>query len=163
MRGKWLITGLVAFTALFAVGLWYSQTYAFYERVNGKEEISFYGDPFPVSDYKGIDASTSPLKLRACFTAGWDYVATAEDKDEAEPLKAPFWFRCFDAESIHKDILADRASAIKVAENEVTYGFDRFIAHYPDGRGYMWRQINACGAAKFAGDPLPEGCPPFSE
>jgi len=23
----------------------------------------------------------------------------------------------------------------------------------------MWRQINACGTAHFAGDPIPEGCP----
>ncbi|MCA8835680.1 MAG: DUF6446 family protein, partial [Proteobacteria bacterium] len=37
-------------------------------------------------------------------------------------------------------------------------GFDTYIAYYPDGRGFMWRQINMCGAALFAGNPLPAAC-----
>ena len=47
-----------------------------------------------------------------------------------------------------------------LAESNEPYGFDRIVAYYPDGRAFQWRQINTCGAASFAGDPLPEGCPP---
>jgi hypothetical protein len=39
------------------------------------------------------------------------------------------------------------------------FGFDKYIVQYPDGKSYMWRQINECGKAHFAGDPLPVGCP----
>lgn len=142
MNGKWFISLLLGFAVLFGAALVYFQNYAYYEEVTGLEEISFWGDPFPVSDYRGIDASTSPLKFRACFTAGWDYIETTDDKAKAEPLTAPHWFDCFDAESIAKDIAADKASAMRIGENDPD-GFDTYIAHYPDGRVFMWRQLNA--------------------
>jgi len=134
----------------------------YYDRVDGLTEVSAYGDAFPVSDYQGIDAETSPLKLRACFTVDWDYYPSDEYKLAAEPLVAPDWFSCFDAEQITLDILNDKAIAILAAENEI-YGFSRYIAQYEDGRAFMWRQINECGEASFAGDDLPEGCPPAPE
>ena len=40
---------------------------------------------------------------------------------------------------------------------------DRIVAVFPDGRGYAWHQINACGEVVFDGDPAPEGCPPVPE
>ena len=116
-----------------------------------------YGDAFPVTNYRGIDADTSPLKLRACFTVDWDYFPSDEFKDVAEPLTAPSWFDCFDAEAIAKDIAAGDATAI-LAEENVPFGFSRFIAQYPDGNAYMWRQINECGEAQFDGDDLPQEC-----
>ena len=81
---------------------------------------------------------------------------------EADPLVAPGWFECFDAERIAQDLGAGRARAILAEFNE-PYGFDRIVASYPDGRAYQWRQINRCGKAAFDGDPLPEGCPPRDE
>ncbi len=162
MMGKTLMKGLLAFCVVFGLALWYYQTRAYYDRVENLTEVTAYGDAFPVSDYKGIDAETSPLKLRACFTVDWDYFPSEEYKLVAEPLVAPDWFNCFDAEQITLDILNDKAIAILAAENEI-YGFSRYIAQYEDGRAFMWRQINACGEAAFAGDDLPEGCPPAPE
>ncbi len=157
MNGKLMVSGIVAVALAAGAGLWYSQTYAYYERQDGLEQVFAYGDAFPVTDYRGIDADTSPLKLRACFTVDWDYFPSEEFKDVAEPLTAPSWFDCFDAEVIAKDIAAGNAIAI-LAEKNQPFGFSRFIAQYPDGNAYMWRQINACGKAQFDGDDLPEGC-----
>lgn len=158
MSGKLLMKGLIVFCIIFGVGLWYFQTRAYYQEVTGVNEVSAYGDAFPVSDYRGIDADTSPLKLRACFTVDWDYFPSTEYRDLAEPLVAPDWFDCFDANQIQLDILNEDAIAILAAENEL-YGFSRYIAQYPDGRAFMWRQINACGKAHFEGKRLPEDCP----
>lgn len=157
--GSLFVQGLLAFTIIFGAALWYYQTQAHYKRVNGLTEVTAYGDAFPVSDYRGIDADTSPLKLRACFTVDWDYFPSDEFMLVAEPLVAPDWFDCFDAKQITLDILNGKAVAILAAENEI-YGFSRFIAQYEDGRAFMWRQINECGDAAFTGGDLPENCPP---
>lgn len=162
MNGKYLMSALIGFALIFGAALWYFQTRAYYHEVTGVSEVTAYGDAFPVSDYRGIDADTSPLKLRACFTVDWDYWPSEEFRDVAEPLTAPDWFDCFDASQIAGDIESGAATAI-LAEDNVPYGFSRFIAQYEDGRAFMWRQINACGEASFAGDPLPDGCPPPPE
>ena len=157
MNGKLMVGGIVAVALAAGAGLWYSQTYAYYEQQDGLEEVLAFGDAFPVSNYRGIDADTSPLKLRACFTVDWDYAPSETYKTEAEPLTAPSWFDCFDAEAISKDIAADNAIAILVEKNQ-PFGFSRYIAQYPDGNAFMWRQINECGRAQFDGDDLPDGC-----
>ena len=43
------------------------------------------------------------------------------------------------------------------------YGIDRVIAVYPDGRAYLWHEINACGEAVFNRYPAPDTCPPAPE
>lgn len=162
MIGKTVVKGLIVFCLVFGVGLWYAQTQAYYERTDGLTEVSAFGDPFPVSDYQGIDAETSPLKLRACFTVDWGYAPSDQYKLVAEPLVAPDWFDCFDAEQIQQDILNDQAIVILASENEI-YGFSRYIAQYEDGRAFMWRQFNECGIASAEGNDLPEACPPKPE
>ena len=141
MNGKTLVLGLVLFCALFGAGLWYAQFHAFYKRVDGLTEVTAYGDAFPVSNYRGIESHSSPLKLRACFTVDWDYIPTDEFKDIATPLIAPDWFDCFDAGRITRDLQNGDATAILAAEEEAD-GVDRYIAQYPDGRAFMWRQLN---------------------
>lgn len=162
MNSKVLISVFAVFTIIFGAALWYFQTRAYYYDVTDVSEVMAYGDAFPVSEYRGIDADTSPLKMRACFTVDWDYWPSDEFKDIAKPLVAPSQFDCFDAAEISSDLANDTATAILAQPNK-PYGFDRFIAQYPDGRAYMWRQINECGEAAFGGDPLPEGCPPQPE
>ena len=157
MNGNLMVVAIVTTALAVGVGLWYSQTYAYYEQRNGLDEVSANGEALLVSNYLGIDANTSPLKLRACFTVDWDYFPSDEFKDVAEPLTAPFWFDCFDAKMIAKDIKAGNSTVI-LAEKNQPFGFSRFITHYPDGRAYMWRQINDCGKAQFDGTDLPEGC-----
>lgn len=158
MNGKAIMIAMLTVAVLAGVGLWYSIERAYYVSVTGVAEVTAYGDRFPVSDYEGIDADTSPLKMRACFKVGWDYTPTEEFKEVATPLRAPRFFKCFDAGQITADLQTGAASAILADEN-TPYGFNTFIAQYPDGRAYMWRQINDCGEAWFSGNDLPEGCP----
>ena len=162
MNGKIFISGLFAITVIFGASLWYYQTRAYYYDVTDVTEIYVNGDAFTVSDYRGIDADTSPLKMRACFTVDWDYWPTEEFGAIVKPLIAPPQFDCFDAKQIADDLASYSATPILAAENQ-PYGFDVFIAVYPDGNAYMWRQINACGDATFSGDPLPDHCPPQPE
>ena len=157
MNGKLMIGGIVGAALAMGAGLWYSQTYAYYERVDGLTEVAAFGDSFPVSNFRGIDAVTSPLKGRACFTVDWDYAENETFRAIAEPLVAPGWFDCFDAEAIDKDIKSGAARALLVDKND-PLGFSRFVAQYPDGRAYMWRQMNECGKAQFEGTDMPAGC-----
>ncbi|MEM7547267.1 MAG: DUF6446 family protein [Pseudomonadota bacterium] len=156
MNGRWIAGGLVLFSLIFGAALWWFQTRGHYEEVTGLTEITVNGVPVAVSDYRGLDAISSPLKLRGCFTTA--ALLTGPEAPDAEPLVAPSWFDCFDAETMSRDLDTGAATAI-LAEFNTPYGFDRMIAAYPDGRAYQWRQINACGTAAFDGDPLPAGCP----
>jgi len=158
MNGKVLITGLLGVALITGAGLWYSIERAYYTSVTGVTEIRSYDAFLPVSDYKGIDADTSPLKMRACFQVSWDYAQSDEFKKDATPLRAPRFFSCFDAGKITADLETGNATAVLLDENR-PYGFNTYVAQYPDGRAFMWRQINACGDAWFSGNDLPDGCP----
>lgn len=155
MNGRIIAGGLVLFSAVFGAALWWFQTRAYYERIEGLPVILIAGVEVPAEGYDGIDADTSPLKMRGCFRAG---PFDAPEAAEAEPSVAPGWFGCFDAETLDADIKSGAARAF-LAEFNQPYGFDRIVAAYPDGRAFQWRQINKCGDAFFEGDPVPEGCP----
>ena len=138
MTGRGIVIALLGFTGVFAVLLWYFQTYAFYAEI-GADRVMIAGQEYAVSDYRGIDAVTSPLKRRACF-----HLPAPPDAPVAEdptPLVAPDWFDCFDAEAIHKAIDAGEATAY-VAEPQEFDGVDRLVARYPDGRAFEWRQLS---------------------
>ncbi|MFQ6554250.1 DUF6446 family protein [Aestuariibius insulae] len=160
-----LISALAA-----GAGLYYFQVYAFYEEVpEGRVEltsvVSGLPEPILFEDYEGIDAESSPLRYRDCFTTGQSQAMLTETYlvyDGAEPRVAPGWFECFDADAIGAALQGGEAIAFLGVEN-VTYGIDRVVAVYPDGRGYSWHQINACGEVVFDGNPVPEDCPPIPE
>jgi hypothetical protein len=162
-----LISALLAGAALY-----YLQVYAYYyevtaEDVGGVQVIGqVNGEPIRLSfeNFKGIDSDSSPIRFRACFDIDLAEVdpSAFEAYEDAEPLVAPNWFDCFDAEQIGGDLEAGLAQAYLGVEN-VTYGIDRIVAIYPDGRAYSWPQINACGEVVFDGNPAPEGCPPAPE
>ncbi len=170
MTGK-LLVGIIALSAvLFGGGIYYFQIYGFYEEIDPASpaaEIRLTppggeAEAIPVSGFRGIDANSSPIRYRSCFTAGQSQQELAEAyaaHPEPVPLTAPGWFDCFDARQIGADIEAGRAVALMGEEN-ITYGVDRVVAIYPDGRGYAWQQLNRCGEKVFAGDPPPQGCPP---
>jgi hypothetical protein len=148
---------MLGFTAVFGAGLWYSMNYAYYQKITDITEVSLQGQIFPVRDYQGIDAQTSPLKMRACFTMDRAFEPLGDKPEQANPLIAPMWFSCFDAAQISEDINSAKAVSIAAGINE-PFGFTRYIAQYPDGRAFMWRQINECGDAKFSGEDLPAYC-----
>ena len=163
-----IIIVIILLTGIFAGGLlYYNQVYAFYEDVaitpNSIELTSVTlarPEPLLVESFEGIDSVSSPLRYRACFTTPISLATLTESfviVEDAEPRVAPGWFDCFDAAQIGAD-LQDEAVAFLGVEN-VTYGIDRIVAVYPDGRGFAWHQINECGEVVFDGEPAPEGCP----
>ena len=156
MSGRTLMIALIGFSVIFGAALWYFQTRGWYEPVENLTEITIDGQTIAVTDYQGLDAASSPLKLRGCFRME---PAAAPVAERPDPLIAPGWFDCFDAKAIADDLAAGKALPL-LAESNQPYGFDRIVAYYPDGRAFQWRQINKCGTASFAGDPLPDGCPP---
>ena len=142
MRGKIVAFFLVVFPLLFGVALYYSQYYAYYEKVSDVTSIMVEGREVPVADYEGIDASSSNLKMRGCFTvdpAEFEGVAVAE---EAVPLTPPNWFTCYDVEALSHDLEAGKATAYLATEGD-REGMNLIVMVYPDGRAFQWRQFNA--------------------
>jgi hypothetical protein len=137
MSGRTLVTGFLAFLALFAAALVWTQLFAFYERETAAPELV----GLAVADYRGIDAASSPLKLRGCFRLDPAAAAGLAPAPDATPLVAPFWFRCFDAAELTHDLATGAARGYAVAR-DAPAGFDLMLAAYPDGRGYLWRQLN---------------------
>jgi len=163
-----IIIVLILLTGAVAGGLmYYQQVYAYYDEVEFTPEAvqmtsltSGMPEPLLVEDFDAIDAESSPLRYRACFTTPISLATLTETfviVDEAEPRVAPAWFDCFDAEQIGADIRID--AVVFMGVENIQYGIDRVVAVYPDGRGYAWHQINACGEVVFNREPVPEGCP----
>lgn len=152
--------------------LYYQQVYAYYTPVQAEAEdvrltnlVTGTADPILFDGFAGIDADSSPIRYRACFTTPLSQAMLTETfiiRDDAAPLVAPSWFDCFDAEQIGADIQDGSAIAFLGVEN-ITYGIDRLVAVYPDGRAFAWHQINDCGDVVFDGDPTPDHCPPAPE
>jgi hypothetical protein len=152
--------------ALAGGAMYYLQVYGYYTTLEpqiGYQVATPGGGTarLDIADFEGIDSDSSPLRYRACF----DVIGTLPDMvDYAEPtpLTGPGWFSCFDSETIGTDLEAGQARAVLV-EGDFRYGFDHVMALYPDGRAYVWPQVNTCGEAHFDGRPLPQGCPTPSE
>lgn len=141
MRGKTLILAGAAFMAVFVVVLWYTQFYAFYNEMPPASEITVADRTIEVQGFQGVDAETSPLKLRACMTSDPAAYAGLEPAVEPVPLVAPYWFDCFDAKTIARAIDAGTARAYLAATGEY-HGAERMVAVFDDGRTYMWRQLS---------------------
>ena len=170
MIGKIIGVGILIIALAAGAALYYLQVYHFYEPVNatGTDDVQMTslasGAPEPVlyDDFEAIDASSSPIRYRACFTTSMSHAMLSETYipyDDAEPLNAPGWFDCFDAEAIGVELDAGTALAF-LGQRDVQYGIDRIVAITQDGRGYVWHQINRCGEVVFDGQPVPEDCPP---
>jgi hypothetical protein len=165
--GRFLAGATVAVALIGGVAMWWLQTRAFYVTVDEPEMTVVPAGggaavPLTVSDFRGIDSRSSPIRYRSCFQVDTGALAAAEGAPDAVPLTAPGWFDCFDAVEIGTALEAGRASAVLSRGNE-PYGIDRVIAVFPDGRAYAWTQINHCGEVVFDGRPAPEGCPPRPE
>ncbi len=143
MRGRTLVIGFLVFVALFFAGLVWTQFFAYYEREQDIGALSIMGEDVPVADYRGIASASSPLKLRGCLTIDPAAIArlAPPPAPQATPLNPPFWFRCFDAGALTADLAAGTARAYDIGRDQPE-GFDRMLAVYPDGRAYVWRQLN---------------------
>ena len=165
--GKLMAAGIVITAATAGAAIWYLQVHAFYEPVSAEAQVALTsvtsGDTEPIitEEFQAIDAESSPIRYRACFTTPLSQALlteTYEVFDRAVPLVAPGWFDCFDAEAIGEALESEEAIAF-MGQKHIEYGIDRVVVIYPDGRGFAWNQVNSCGKSAFAGKPLPLGCP----
>lgn len=161
-----LVAGAIVLTGLIAgIAMWWLQVYAYYEPAvfaQGQEItlMPIEGDApeaIAVANLRGIDATSSPLRFRACFTTPLSLATLTETYrlyDKPEPLNAPSWFDCFDANAIGEALERGEALAfLSIPDVESRTdpqtgkvrpsGVDRVVAVFPDGRAYAWHQLNA--------------------
>lgn len=146
---------------LVGAAIWWLQVYAFYEPVSLGPDLQIRLTPIAggapetivADDFEGIDASSSPIRFRGCFTTPLSLGLLTETYriyETATPLVAPAWFGCFDAGRLTEDLKTGRAVAF-LAEENVAPDVDRVVAVYPDGHAYTWNQLNAAAAAQAQG------------
>ncbi len=168
MTGKILAIGIVLIALIFGAVVYYSQVYLFYEEVTatGSGDVlltTLDGNrtAIPYSDFRGIDADSSPIRYRACFATTLTPAQAAETYEPyegAEPRNAPGWFDCFNAETIGDQIEAGQAQVF-TGQRNLEFGIDRVVALTDDGRGFVWHEINDCGDKAYDGTPLGDDCP----
>jgi len=149
--------------------MYYLQVYAYYDEVlasdAGKVELTSFvsNEPEPIlyQAFQAIDAESSPIRYRACFTTSMSLSLLTETYvgvDKAAPRTAPGWFDCFDAETLGEMLNDGRALAF-MGNRNIEFGIDRIVAITEDGRGYIWHDINECGDKAYDGSPLGDECP----
>ena len=169
MTGKILGLGILGAALIFGAVVWYAQVYYYYVDIPAEEaQVALTpldgGAPEPIATtgFDGIDASSSPIRYRACFDTDLTLAeldARYEGYEGAAPRNAPFWFTCFDSDSIGEQI-ADGRARVFTGHRNIEFGIDRVVAITEDGRGYVWEEVNDCGDKAYDGTPLGEDCPP---
>ena len=152
MNGK-IVAGGIVLTGLAAgIAMYWLQVYAFYEPASftpGAEILltPIIGDTpeaIVVADVQGVDAESSPLRFRACFTTPLSLATLTETYkvyEAAEPTIAPGWFDCFDAQAIGAALETGEALAF-LSQAAIAPQVDRVVAVFPDGRAYAWHQLH---------------------
>ena len=148
--GKIMASMIVLSAVLAGLAVYYLQVYGFYsplDEATGAAEIHVTADdmaaiPLAVSEFRGIDADSSPLRYRSCFRVGdLAPLAGAQRFEAPTPLVAPRWFSCYSAKALTADLESGAATAY-LGQPEVHPDVDRVIAVYPDGRAFSWHQFN---------------------
>ena len=168
MTGKILTIVIVVCALAAGIAMYYLQVYAYYEEVTptGTDDVQLTSmdgnlETILYEDFRAIDADSSPIRFRACFTTQTPLstlTSTYEEYVGAAPRNAPGWFECFDADAIAEDIELGRAQVF-TGQRNLEFGIDRVVAITQDGRGYIWHEINECGDKAYDGSPLGEDCP----
>lgn len=168
MNGK--IVGVVILISALVAGasLYYLQIYGFYEEATADvQEVRLMSlasqtpEAIPAAGITAIDAESSPIRFRACFTTTAPLASLSAAYvrlDRATPRNAPAWFDCFDAAAIGADLQAGTALAF-LSQKNVAFGVDRIVAITQDGRGYIWHELNDCGEKAYDGTIVGEECP----
>lgn len=151
MNGK-IVAGFIVVVALAAgIAIYWLQEYAFYQKAvfsPGAEIVltPIQGGPpeaIVAENLQGIDAESSPIRFRACFTTPLSLGMLTETYvvyPDAEPLVAPTWFDCFDATRIGQALETGEAVAF-LSQSDVRPGVDRVVAVFPDGQAFAWSQV----------------------
>lgn len=173
MSGKALGVMLLLSALIAGAGLYYLQVYGFYREVPARpgEDVTLValsdGKAVPIryADFRAIDADSSPIRYRACFTTdmGLDELSAAfVAVEDIEPRNAPGWFDCFDTGAL-ATALKDGTARAYLGGKNVAYGVDRIVAITEDGRGFVWHDLNECGDKAYDGTVIGEACPPRPE
>jgi len=149
-----IFAGAIVISAIVAgAALYYLQVYAYYDEVsadapNGEIMLTSLESSQPETilykGFQGIDASSSPLRFRACFTTQHSQAMLSETYvtiEGAVPLNGPVWFECYNAQEIGAALETGGAIAF-LGQKDIHDGVDRVIAVFPDGRGFAWHQLN---------------------
>lgn len=156
--GKILAGSIVIISLIGGAALYYLQVYAYYDEVQISDDPAMQGttqikltlletdlpEPILIEDFQGIDADSSPLRFRACFTTPQSQAMLTETyvvMDDAIPLNGPGWFGCYNAQDIGAALEQGDAIAF-LSERNIKDGIDRVIAVFPDGRAFAWHQLN---------------------
>ncbi len=142
MSGRVFSISLILFCTIFGVVLFYFQVFAFYERADTISHIEVSGNNIPVKNYKGIKSASSALKLRGCFKVDPSLFIGKPLAENPTPLAAPYWFKCFDHEYLHKQIIKGQPKVYLAKKNEYD-GIDRLVLVFDNGKAYQWRQLNS--------------------
>ena len=166
MTGKLVGIAIMISALIAGIGLYYLQVYGFYSEVEAGEVqlVSVVsGEPEEIlfDDFQAIDADSSPIRYRACFSTTMSLsllTETYQTLDNIDPRNAPHWFDCFDAEAIAAD-LDSGAALLFLGQKNIHFGVDRVVAIHEDGRGYIWHELNDCGEKAYDGTVVGEECP----
>ncbi|MBV0890722.1 histidine kinase [Paracoccus sp. Z118] len=147
--GKIMVSMLVLTALLAGLAMYYLQVYGFYEEfdeITGPNEITVTlpdgrARSVEVEGFRAIDASSSPIRWRGCFTLDPAEIADAAPYTGATPLNGPRWFRCYSARGLTEDLESGAARAV-LGQADVRPDVDRVIVVYPDGRAFGWHQFN---------------------
>lgn len=166
MNGKIIVTSILLSSLIGGIALYYLQVYGFYKTVDVAEValvsvVSDAPEPISVLAFEAIDADSSPIRYRACFTTDMSLSLLTETYvglKTATPRNAPNWFDCFDADDIAAELDAGTALPF-LGQKNVHFGVDRIVAITADGRGYIWHELNDCGQKAYDGTIVGEECP----
>lgn len=174
MSGKLIGIVLILSGLIAGVGLYYLQVYGFYREVPASQapDVQLVAlatdlpEPVPYDNFSAIDADSSPIRFRACFTTSLSLSALTETyrlvDEEVTPRNAPRWFDCFDAFEIAAALESDAALAF-LGQKNIAYGVDRIVVITDDGKGFIWHELNECGTKAYDGTVVGEACPPRPE
>ena len=169
MTGKLVVITIILLGLVVGASIYYLQVYGFYREIpsSGAQDVTLItladgtSQPIEHTGFKAIDADSSPIRYRACFTTSITPDQARSLYVEApgiDPRNAPGWFDCFDAEDIGAGLKDGSVVSFLSAKN-FAYGVDRIVAIDADGRGYIWPNLNECGTKAYDGSLVGEECP----
>ena len=151
MSGKIIGVFIMASALIAGIAMYFLQVYGFYDEIaEGDYQVELTSvatgelEIILADNVRAIDATSSPLRFRACFTTTHSQAMLTESfvvYKNPVPLTGPGWFDCFDATEVGETLENELAIAY-LAQADIHDGIDRVIAIFDDGRGFAWHQLN---------------------
>ncbi|MFT6674524.1 MAG: hypothetical protein ACJAVM_000707 [Sulfitobacter sp.] len=166
MNGKIIGIAIMVSAAAAGIFLYYLQVYGYYREV-AQVDVTLVSlssaepEVIAADALQAIDADSSPIRFRACFTTDLSLAMLSETYvmvDGVEPRNAPNWFDCFDAGKL-TEVLENGRALTFLGQKNIHYGVDRIVAITDDGHGYVWHEFNNCGEKAYDGTVIGETCP----